>query len=261
GESTTEIVAPAFVRVLDAVALAVLNADLTTAHAAAQAAERESTRLTRLAAQDASVSRQAAESAAAQAAGVLAREQAIAQRLAVEWAPGLASMKAHQRAALIDDIVAGKAALLRADAPGLIISGDERLTIILDGDLMVRAETLGRSGAVDSRMQTLGLLAVVRGSEARQLASGRVLDGRLSADARRSGMILPRSAIIRTDGHNWVYIKTSAESFERREIANATRTGEGWFVINGFLPKDLVVTKGAGSVFAVERATISVRAN
>lgn len=261
GESTTEIFSPAFVRVLDAVALAALDADLTAAHAAAQAAERESARLARLAAQDASVSRQAAEVAAAQTAAASARELALTQRLAVEWAPALASMTDNQRATLINDIVVGRAALLRADTPGIILGGDERLTVLIDEDMMVRAETLGRSGAVDLRMQTLGLVAVVRGAEARQLASGRVLNGRLYAGAQRSGMIVPRSAIIRFEGQNWAYVKTSAESFERREISNAIRTGEGWFVTNGFLPKDLVVTRGAGSVFAAERANTPVKAN
>lgn len=251
--------APAFVRVLDPGALAALDADLTAASAAASASARERERLTRLYSQDASASRQAMEAAAAQAAVDAARYTALTRQMAIEWAPAIAGLKTDARSALIDDLVAGRAALLRADAhvaPDMVA----KVTLSVAAETVASADVLGRAGAVNPRLQTLGVLAVLKGDAAHTAPPGLLVNGRVFETGEARGVVIPRSAVVRLDGDDWAYVKTAGETFERREIADAVRIDAGWFVAKGFAPGDAVVVRNAGSLLGAERADESAEA-
>jgi len=244
---------PAYVRVLDPAALAALDADLTAARAASTASTKNAKRLQRLAAEDESASQQAAEAAAAQAVADAAHTSALARRLAVDWAPALEAMSRRDRAELVRQLAARDAVLLRADTPEALDGTQAVLSVGSDSDVARVAETLGPAGAVDPRMQTFGLLAVLRGGTLDALPPGRVLEGRVSHGAEQSGVVIPRSAIVRLEGADWAYVRTGPESFERRQIAAPTPTTAGWFVATGFASGDDVVVDGAGAVLAIER--------
>lgn len=252
--------APAFVRVLDPAALGVLDGDLAAAEAAAGASGKERDRLARLAAADASASRQAAEAAAAKASADAAQALALKRRLSVEWAPALASMTANERASLINDLIAGNAALLRADALGVSAPAAKEVAVLVGDAAPVIGTPIGRGGAADPRMRTVGVIAVAKGAGVERLPPGGAFEGRISGGGQVGGVVLPRSAIIRLDGADWAYVKTGEAAFERRELAGATRTEEGWFVSAGFAAGDQLVTGGAGSLLGVERSDESAEA-
>lgn len=245
---------PAYVRVLDPSKLATLNADLTAARAAATASSRDAERLARLADEDESASRQAAEAAAAQAVGDAARADALARRMSVEWAPALAQMRDVSRTALIRQLTEGAAVLLRADTATRPGGHDAVLSITPDAGVARAAETLGAAGAMDPRMQTFGVLAVLRGHDLGALPPGRMLDGRVSYGDEQEGVVIPRAAVVRVDGADWAYVRTGPESFERRETAEAIPTADGWFLRKGFTPGQDIVVEGAGALLAIERA-------
>lgn len=253
--------APAFVRVLDPAALASLASDLAAADVAAEASGKERDRLARLAAADASASRQAAEAAAATASADAARASTLQRRLSVEWAPALAAMSADDRTALINDLIAGKAALIRADSLDANVVEAINVTVLVGDNDPVTGKAIGRAGAADPRMQTRGVIAVATGAGVEALAPGAAFEGRISGGGDISGVVIPRSAVIRLDGADWAYVRTGDATFERRELSDALRTGEGWFVTQGFSPGEKLVVAGAGSLLGVERTDESAEAD
>lgn len=258
----TEIAATteAFVHVLDIGALAALDADLATADAAAGASLRESERRARLAAKDQGASKQSVEAASAQSVADSARAQLLSRRLALEWSPALAAMSAQEREDLIAAVSSGEAALVRADAISTASSSDA--TVVVDvGAASVAVQTIGAAGMADARLQSVGVIALVRGPDAARLRPGGVFAGSVSTASKTKGVVIPRSAIIRLDGDDWAYVKSGAETFERREIVEPDRRAEGWFVAKGFSAGETVVANGAGSLLAIERADESAEAN
>jgi hypothetical protein len=122
-----------------------------------------------------------------------------------------------------------------------------------DADITT-TELFGLSGTTDQRMQTIGLYCVVRGDQATALRPGRVLSGRIETDAAATGVVLPRSALIRSQGRVWVYLRTGEQDFVRREVVGGQPVADGWYVASGFEPGTEIVDEGAGSMVAFERA-------
>ncbi len=245
----------AIVRVIDPAPLATLISDLATATAAAASSANELRRTAGLAAQDQSASQQALEAARARAAADASTVTLLEHRLKLEWGVAFAAQSAADRDALLTSIADGRAALLRADAPqnpnGLV--GKVLVETSADG-APIAAKTLGLSGAADPRMQTIGLYCVVNGTSAADLRPGRVFAGRIETPETRTGVVLPRSALIRLSGAVWAYVRTGEEAFVRRQVLDGVPIDDGWFVMQGFAPGVEVVEHGAGSLLALERA-------
>jgi len=248
------LTAEAIGRVLDIGTLAQLEAEIESAAATAAASASEAKRLEILAADDQNASRQALEAATAQAAADAARQQLALRRLALEWGPGLTELGAEQRRQLISEITTGQAALLRVDPmePADSTAGAVRLRPDASSP-PIATESLGMAAMTDPRMQTLGWLVLVRGGDAVDLRPGRVLAAEIESGEVRDGVILPRSALVRVDGFDWVYLRISDDEFLRRKVVGARMQSDGWFVSSGFKPGDDIVDSGAGSLLAVER--------
>ena len=246
--------APAVIRVVDPMQLATLDADRSAAAAAAAASHNQLRRVARLAGEDQSASQQSVEAARAQEAADRSRLDLLTRRMTLEWGHKIAAMSDEERAALLAAVVSGQAALVRADAPGHPEGLDGAIRIeTAPGKIVGVTETLGLSGGIDPRMQTIGLYAVARGAATAALRPGRFFDGGIETDAKSSGVVIPRAAIVRLDGAAWVYVHIGAADFERRAIIDPQPIDEGWFVVHGIKPGERVVAKGAGSLLAVER--------
>lgn len=244
----------ALIRVLDPAPLAMLDADLAAAAAAANASDREFSRVSGLAREDQSASQQALEAAAAQAASDRAALSRLERRLSLEWGAGIATLGVDARGRLVTDLAAGGAALLRADAPDRPEGLVGRVLVDSEDDAVpIAAEPIGPAASVDPRLQTVGLICIVRGEAAGALRPGRVLGGRIETATEVTGVVLPRSALVRLDGSVWAYVRTGGESFARREVLEARPIDDGWFVTKGFTAGNEIVTGGAGSLIAVER--------
>lgn len=66
------------------------------------------------------------------------------------------------------------------------------------------------------------------------------------------GVVVPRAAVIRVEGERWVWIKTAADRFTRRELEHARPVEAGWFVSEGFKPGEQVVVAGAQLLLSEE---------
>ncbi|MDB5456767.1 MAG: hypothetical protein JWP92_2352 [Caulobacter sp.] len=239
-----------FARVLDAVPLATLDGDLTTALAAAQASRAEAARTKALAA-DATVSLKLAQAAQAQASADAAKLALLRRRVGLEWGPVFAGDAS--RARLIGELVTGRAALVRIDAPAGTI-GARAAQMTLGGGETVNVAILGPARTADPRVQTGGLIGLVRGPAAARLGIGVSAPVTLSGGAASVGVVVPRSALIRTAGQTFAYVRKDATHFERRALVAPAPQADGLFSAGGFSPGQAVVVSGAAALFAAEVA-------
>lgn len=242
-------------RVLDIGGLASLDAEISSASAAAEASASDAKRMGLLVADDLNTSRQSFESARARAQSDAAALRFASQRVALEWGPGIAKLGDTGRHELVEQITSGTAALLRVDPlfPGSIAAGAVRLETTAK-DARVESEVLGLAANADARLQTAGLLVVLRGESASTLRPGRVVAAEIETGEPLSGVILPRESLIRAEGRTWAYLRRDAGRFVRREILDAKIVSDGWFVSSHFAAGDNLVTAGAESLYGVERS-------
>ncbi len=241
-----------FARAVDAVPLATLDADIAAAAAALAASQAEANRTRALNAADQTVSKKAAEAAAAQARADGAKLALLRRRLGLEWGPSIASMSEARRGRLIADLAAGRATLVRIDSAAGISTLRGVATIDVGGGASARAAILGPARVGDPRLQSTGLLALVTGPQAMALGVGAVAPASIAAGAGAQGVLIPREALLRTTGQTFAYVRRDAASFERRAVAGGISDPAGLFVTTGFRPGDSVVVKGAAQLFAAE---------
>lgn len=248
--STNEVEAVA--RVMDVGPLAQLDSEIEGATVAADASARERKRLAILAADDQGASMQALEAAEAQSAADSARSRLARQRVALEWSKRLADLGLADRQRLVAQIAAGQAALLRVDPlrTRQIAGGNVRLQVD-DQSPPLTTENLGPAAVAEPRMQTIGVFVVVRGSPAESLRAGQLLPATVES-GETTGVLLPRSALVRIDGSAWAYLQRDDNHFVRRQVKDARLQSDGWFVVEGFEPGDRVVDRGAGTLLAIE---------
>ena len=246
-----QVAATGFARVLDPLPLVTLDSDLVIASTAAAASHAEAARTKVLAAADATVSLKVAQAAQVQASADAARLTLLRRRVSLEWGPVFANDA--RRARLIGELVAGRAVLVRIDAP-TGTGGAQSAQMQLGGGEAVNIAILGPARTTDTRVQTGGLIGVVRGPVAARLGVGLSAPVALSGAAGGGGVIVPRSALIRTAGQTFAYVRKDASHFERRALVAPTPQPEGLFSAGGFSPGEPVVVSGASALLAAETA-------
>lgn len=243
----------AYGRVLDISPLASLVADLATAEAAGQASQAELNRLRTLAAQN-NTSDRALQTAQAAAARDLVQIQSVRLRLMAGWGSGIS-----QRNDLLDFVQSLGSlarALVQLEVPaGEVLSGSPtgaRIFTLGDETNALAAELIGPAPAVDPQMQGRGFLFLVSSNSFR-LVPGAAVTGLLSLPGElRSGVLLPRNAVVRFNGATWIYFQTSEETFQRNEVILEEPLENGWFVRAGLKPQDKVVTVGGQQLLSEE---------
>jgi hypothetical protein len=244
-----------YARIMDVGPLAAIDAEVGAAQSAATASHEEYRRLQALAAADQAASVRSVEAARAQANADGARAQLASRRIGLEWGPGLTRLSPARRSQLLSEVAAGRAALMRVDATGAT-GAATRVLLQPDEGEAITATILGAAGAADPRLQTAGVLAVVRGPAAARLPAGRLVRAQMELGGAESGFLLPSAAIIRTENAMWVYVRTGPDTFERRSVQSARAIDNGWFAPTGFASGDMIVTEGAASLLAAERGPV-----
>jgi multidrug efflux pump subunit AcrA (membrane-fusion protein) len=57
--------------------------------------------------------------------------------------------------------------------------------------------------------------------------------------------VVPSASVVSVQGRSYVFVRTGAHSFQRREVALGTQTGDWFIVLSGLTPGEPVVTKGS----------------
>lgn len=237
--------------VVDPATLAAEVGDVATARAANDASQAELTRLKTLSAQNNASERalQAAEATAAHDATAL---DVARLKLLANW--GKAVSERQDLGDLVGSLGKLETALVRIDLPpGETLKdapGSARI-VTLD-DSTAAADFLGQIPSVDPQTQSQSFLFLVR-SNAAKFAPGAAVTGFLrTAGEPLTGVVVPRSAVVRYEGVAWVYAESNGTNFTRRLIALDQPMENGWFVTNGVAAGDNLVVTGAQTVFSTE---------
>lgn len=73
-----------------------------------------------------------------------------------------------------------------------------------------------------------------------------------SAQAEKSGVVIPSSAVVWYGGKPWVYRKVGLEKFYRIPVNTDTEVENGWFYKGSVMPGDQLVTSGAQLLLSEE---------
>ena len=240
-----------FARALDLSPLAAINSEIVASRAALSASEADASRQQALAAQDQSASVRSVEVARAQARADRARVTLAQRRIGLEYGSGLARLT-NGLDGLIAQAADGLATIVRLDfQDGSPVAGT--VVTISDGKLQATAQVLGPAVAVDPNLQSAGALALVRGPIVRSLAVGKVMTATIANQGLvRTGVLVPRDAIVRTQGGLWVYRSEGKGLFRRVELKDASAQDAGWFVSAGLRAGDRVVTGGSTVLLGIE---------
>jgi hypothetical protein len=242
-----------YAHAVDLSPLAALAADAEAARAAVAASQKQVSRLAALAAQDQAAAPKDVEAARTQLAADQAKLKLSCERVGLDFGAGLARLGCNWIPRIVREAAEGRAALVRIDAiGGLPPAGGS--VLVGEGAEAVTVHILGPAVGVDPQLQTAGVLGLVRGSGAARLAVGRVLPVRLDAGAARSGVLVPRTALMRADGAMFVYRAQGHSRFARVALEDGVPMGDGWFFSGGALKAgDPIVTSGATTLLGLER--------
>jgi hypothetical protein len=239
-------------RVLDPSSLTTLMTELASAQAAYNASSNELARLKKLAQQGNAPQRtlEAAEAAAI-------RDQLAAQsarnRLALTW--GSAVAERNDLSTFSELLTSGNAALVRIDLPAgedlKVLPSGARILTLSGGS--AETENLEPASNVDPQTQGKGFVFLLK-TNALQLLPGAAVTGYLKVPGEPlAGVIIPRDAVVRTEGAGWIYVADgSAEAYKRTQIALDHPTEAGWFVSKGVAATNYVVVKGAQTLLSQE---------
>lgn len=247
---TVETERKGFARAIDASALAAIDADRIAAMAALRASQSEARRLQALYEADQSASLRALEAARAIAAADSAKLALAERRAGLELGAGLARFSAGELSNLVREIASGRATLIRIDMPGVPMAAGQSVMIGAESESNT-VRIIGAAAQGDSKLQTPGALAIVRGSAARALPIGRIVPASVAGGPAKSGLFVPSSAIVRWQGSRWVFRQTG-KAFERIELAGGEAVPGGWLVSEDFSAGDRIAVEGAGSLLAAE---------
>jgi hypothetical protein len=244
----------AFAKVLDPEPLVQLDSDLVTAEAAASASAAEAARSRALNSLGAAVSAKDTEAAVAQARSDALKVDILRQRLGLEWGPGIARLGEPARSRLVRGLSAGTIALVHVDTHNNQGQAGARFVKVDVGDDSVRGTVIGPARAAEPRLQSSGLIVEVSGRAAILLSVGLTQSAHIESTTTEAGVTIPREAVIRYRGLDWVYVRGNASTFERRLIDGPVPESDGFFVAHGFAGGDAVVVAGATALFAAEQS-------
>jgi hypothetical protein len=239
--------------VLDGTALLSDLGESTAAAAAAHSAAAEVSRLHGLFEGGAGASQRMLETAQAEQAKTQAEAELTAARLSLHWGP-LFAQKSAPRQNIIEAVTSGRGLLLRADIPGRHSwsAAPSKALIDVDG-LEVPGVILGTLRQ-STESQSVGLLIEIQNPPP-GLGSGARVPVSLVA-AQKSGMLLPRDAILYDENGAYVYKRSTKAADGRLNFLPVKVTlllpyGDGWLV-SGVDDDDDIVMRGAGVLWSLQ---------
>ncbi len=246
-----------FGRVLDPAPLAALVTEGASAQAALQASTKEYERVKTLFTQNQNASARALETAEAALSKDRVALESVRLRLLAGWGREIASQP--DLPTFVAALAARQAALIRIDVPlgerpkDLPVGG--RVALAGTPENVIEAQMLGPAPTTDPQAQTEGYLFLAK-TEA--LAPGAAVVAWLVVPGpARSGVIVPRDAVLRHAGETYIYLQVD-NVFQRKTVELERPLGNGWFVPAGannhspLQPQEKVVVVGAQELLSEE---------
>jgi hypothetical protein len=239
-------------------AIAQTDADLTIAESAVQVSQAALVRARALFGADTSVSRQALEAAEHQAATDAAQLMLAQRKGEAAWGHNAPWRDPRQRRALIAEIAAGNAAIVRATFATDVIGDSapghtriERLDAVAGGKnwTVTRLWSAPADSTLPGRSYYLWIEA------AQGLNQGERVRVLADFGPSKAGAFVPAGAVVIAEGRAWLYIEDKADYFVRQAIDLSQPLGPGYFISAGVQPGEAVVVQGAGLLLAREIGT------
>jgi hypothetical protein len=240
-------------RVQDPAPLAALMSELATDRTAYALSSNELARLKLLSGQG-NASVRALQAAEAAALKDQLSVQSVTDRLALAW--GKTFVEMPEVSGFVQSLISLETALVRVDLPmsePLKANPTGARLLTLAGQSL-EAAFLGHAPGVDPQMQGRGFFFLLKPNPAR-LAPGEAVTGFLKLPGEPlAGVMIPREAVVRTEGAGWVYLlKGGGETFIRTQIPLEHPTEAGWLVTKEVTADDYVVVLGAQQLLSVEQ--------
>ena len=179
----------------------------------------------------------------------------------MSWGQALANKS--NLSAFIQSLASLETVLVRVDLPAgeVLESPPTSARMATLTDKSSDAEFLGAAAGVDPQLQGRGFVFLVKAGQS-HLLSGEAVTGHLKIPgAPLTGVIVPRDAVVRTEGKGWVYVlNENGAAFTRKAIALDHPTESGWFVTNGVTAGHHVVVTGA-QILLSEELKASIQAD
>jgi len=118
--------------------------------------------------------------------------------------------------------------------------------------LSLPGERIAQVSAADARPQGMVLLLRVAQGAAPVRPGTAVIAYLPAPGGEKTGVVIPRAAVVRTAGKPWAYLQTSDDTFVRREVPVDKPTDDGWFASSGFAVGDRIVVDGAFALLSEE---------
>ncbi len=216
---------PAAAQVLDMAPLVALLSELHAAESAAAASAGELARAEQLHRAETNVALKAVEAARSQAALDGSHVSTARSQLLAGWGTGIGSLSPAGRQQLLQDLLAGRASLVRAEPTAVLPEGVRigRVQLqTIDGSRTWTAELLGPL----PQISTPGIAGAYLLRLATRVPAGRMLIASLQeSGAGVRGISLPEAAIVHWHGAAWIYAETRPNHFERLEVRPSASIG------------------------------------
>ena len=157
---------------------------------------------------------------------------------------------------MIQQLVAGRAVLVRADVPGGTADAAPIAATLqaLNGGSHIAARVLGPAPTVDPALQAPAWLLQVGMPGAEVLRPGQALRiGLRLLGAAQPAVLIPEAAIVRVRGIPYAYVQEGSDRFQRHELKLLTWQGDGWAAGGQVEPGDQLVISGASALWRAEQ--------
>jgi hypothetical protein len=238
--------------VLDAGPLVAALADLRAAESAAEASREEFRRAEQLYRNDTNIARKTRDAARTQAITDEGRVATARSQILSAWGQPILGMSAPARERLVNDLLTGRATLVRAEPMQPLPQGAQFGRV----EISSLNDTAHWSGSVLGPLPQVSAPAFAGAillSVPAPLSAGQPLHGRLvEAAPGVQGPSVPVSAIVRWHGAEWVYEEKPANHFVRRAVRQGTRV-TGRAVLEEDVPSDTrIVVVGGRALLGAE---------
>jgi hypothetical protein len=241
---------------LDPAPLSKLNADLASAQASLDASSAQYGRTGRLYAEQKNASLRDLQSAEAAYLNDKARVEALKQQLLDAWGRQIAQIDSRARGELVSALIDRREAIARVTAPigeALDSSRSGAQVFVLGHEQQpLHARAVYEAPTINQQMQGQTFLLLIATQEF-PIRPGTALSARLPTSGKsEQGVMVPRAAVVRFAGKEWIYRELDGDRFVRLEIVPVEITDRGYFVTENLAPGMQIVIGGAQTFLSEE---------